>query len=84
MTLSIVVTPRTEDWLERRAKALALDKSSAAAQFLQEAADRELAATTGLASVQAGERLQELRRWVANVPARPGTPVDTSRESIYD
>ena len=84
MTLSIVVTPRTEDWLERRAKALALDKSSAAAQFLHEAADRELAATTGLASVQASERLQEFRRWVANVPARPGTPVDTSRESIYD
>ncbi len=84
MTLSIVVTPRTEEWLERRARALAMDKSSAAAQVLQEAADRELSGSTGLGSISLSARLHTFRNWVSQVPVRPGPPIDCSRENMYD
>jgi hypothetical protein len=83
MGLDITLTSKTEAWLEKKAQAAASDKASVAAKVLEEAASSELA-TNGNSANIAQERLRRFRQWVATVPARPGPPVDASRENIYE
>jgi hypothetical protein len=80
MTLAIQGSPGTDAWLERKANTSGADKASVASRVLDQAAEKDL--TTLPHSPE--ERLRQFRAWVVTVPARPGPPVDTDRETIYD
>jgi hypothetical protein len=79
MTLAIQVSPRTDAWLERKASTSGADKASVASRVLDQAAEKD----TPVLPHSPEERLRRFRAWVATVPARPGPPVDTHRETIY-
>ena len=80
MTLAIQVSPGTEAWLERKATASGADKASVASRVLDQAAEKEMPPLPHSPE----DRLRRFRAWALTVPARPGPPVDTRRESIYD
>lgn len=80
MNLELNVSQQTAAWLEQKARAAGTDESSVASHMLEELAAQEL----GTNGVAAADRLRSFREWVATVPARPGPPVDASRDSIYD
>ena len=80
MTLAIQVSPGTEAWLERKAAASGADKASVASRVLDQAAEKEMPPL----SHSPEDRLRQFRAWALIVPARPGPPVDTRRETIYD
>ena len=80
MTLAIQVSPGTEAWLERKATAAGADKASVASRVLDQAAEKEMPPLPHSPE----DRLRRFRAWTLTVPARPGPPVDTRRESIYD
>lgn len=86
MNLSIAVSPETEAWLERRARAQGLDEAATAAAILEQVAKQEPPATspTDPSAVPYEEWVRNFEAWLAKVPARPGPPVDASRESIYE
>lgn len=79
MTLAIQVSPRTDTWLEREASAVGADKASVASRVLDQAAEKDLPSLPHSPK----ERLARFRAWAVTVPARPGPPVDTRRETIY-
>lgn len=80
MMPAIDVSPRTEAWLERKAGPSGDHKASVAARVLDHVAEKELPPLTRFP----GEGLWRFRAWVATVPARPGSPVDGRRGTIYD
>jgi hypothetical protein len=80
MTLAIQVSPTTDAWLEQKASAAGADKASVASRVLDQAAEKDQSPL--LPSPE--ERLRCFRAWVTTVPTRPGPPVDTRRETIYD
>jgi len=80
MNLSISITPETAAWLERKAALERINKQAAAEAVLRAAAAQETAEEPG-----SNERWQrQFEGWIAKVPARPGPPIDASRESNYD
>jgi hypothetical protein len=80
MTLAIHVSPRTDAWLERKAGASGADKASVAARVLDQVAEKDMPPLPRFPD----ERLRRFRAWVTTVPAIPGPPVDTRRETIYE
>lgn len=79
MDLQLNISQLTARWLERKARMTGKDEATVAAAALEELAASEVA--NGKPS---HDRLRFFREWVASVPARPGPPVDASRDSIYD
>lgn len=80
MNLEIILSPRTVEWLERRAHAAGTDEAAFAATVLDQIAEQEL----GTNGVSAQVRLAAFDQWLASLPLRPGPPVHTDRASIYD
>ena len=80
MTLAIHISPRTDAWLERKAGASGADKAAVAARVLDQVAEKDLPPLPAFPE----ERLRRFRAWVTTISARPGPPVDTRRETIYE
>jgi hypothetical protein len=80
VTIEVAVSNTTADWLDRAAHGAGTNRSDMAAAVLEGAAKAE-AGVTGLSTQ---ERLRRFRELANHVPARPGPPVDVSRDSIYD
>lgn len=80
MNLELNISQRTAEWLEQKAETTGTDEAAVAANLLEQLAEEEL----GRNGSSATQRLAALDRWLASLPPRPGPPVDTSRESIYD
>lgn len=78
------VSSETASWLESQARAHGLDRGRIAAAVLEDAARTGAAPLVDATSLSPQERLRRFDALMAKVPARPGPPVDTSRDSIYD
>ena len=82
--ISAQVLPKTALWLDQEARRCGLDSSRVAAVVLDQAAKGGVSLTPEASHLSPEERLVRFRAAMDKVPARPGSPVDTSRENIYD
>lgn len=80
VSIQVAVSDRTADWLDRRARGSGTNRAQIASAVLEDAAK----AVPGLAGLTIQERLRRFRELADQIPARPGPPVDASRDSIYD
>ncbi|HRZ35899.1 MAG TPA: hypothetical protein P5534_05990 [Candidatus Paceibacterota bacterium] len=80
VAIQIAVSDTTADWLDRKAQGQGTDRAQIASAVLEDAAK----AGPGTAGLSTQERLRRFRELADQIPARPGPPVDVSRESIYD
>lgn len=83
-TITTEVSPETALWLEQEARLHGLDSAWIAAVVLDDAAKAGVSPIKGASHLSSEERLRRFRAAMDKVPARPGPPVDTNRESIYD
>lgn len=85
MTIIVIeVSSATAAWLEREARVRGLATEAFAAVVLEDAAKNGTAPMVDGSRLSPRERLRRFDADTAKVPARPGPPVDASRESIYD
>ena len=80
VSTQVAVSARTADWLDRRARGSGTNRAQIASAVLEDAAKT----VPGLAGLTTQERLRRFRELADQIPARPGPPVDASRDSIYD
>lgn len=80
VTIQVAVSNTTADWLDRAARGAGTNRSDLASAVLEDAAK----ASPSVAGLSTPERLRRFRELADQIPARPGPPVDASRDSIYD
>lgn len=83
-TIQIQLSETAAGWLERTARNAGAKPAEIASAVLEDAAKAGAARLVDASGLSAQERLRRFDEHMAKVPARPGPPVDTSRESIYD
>lgn len=100
MKLALVLSPKVSAWLEEKAAATGTDEATVVAQLLEDAArffdsprsndvfERLIEEAAQNEPGQNGngplERLRYFREWSAQLPTRPGPPLDPGRGRIYD
>lgn len=80
VTIQVAVSNTTADWLDRTARGSGTNRAQIASAVLEDAARTG----PGLAALSIQERLRRFRELADQIPARPGPPVDASRDSIYE
>lgn len=79
-TLQVAVSHTTADRLDHAARGDGTNRSKLVSAVLEDAA-AAVPDTTGLSGQ---ERVRRFRELADRIPARPGPPVDVSRDSLYD
>jgi hypothetical protein len=88
MSIQIPLSPKSEALLRERAAERGMAPDQLAAKLvedsLQSGQNRNGSHSVSGQNSDTEARLAAFDRWMASVPARPGPPVNDSRESIYE
>lgn len=80
MNLQISLSSRVAAWLKKHARSTGTDEAEVAARLLEQLAVHE----RGGNGSSVDQRVGAFDQWVSTLAPRPGPPVDSSRDRIYE